>query len=83
MLGLVIITMMMTVRYVQCCSKCLYCNKISAKCECTEEDKVRGTNSTVTWTGSCLKAKDPVDVMYGWCQKCRAKYKEEYEDLVG
>ena len=32
---------------------------------------------------SILQAKDPTDVMYGWCHKCRAKYKEEYENLVG
>eukprot|EP00090_Calanus_glacialis_P026217 TRINITY_DN4116_c0_g1_i2.p1 TRINITY_DN4116_c0_g1~~TRINITY_DN4116_c0_g1_i2.p1 ORF type:complete len:114 (+),score=25.19 TRINITY_DN4116_c0_g1_i2:105-446(+) len=51
----------------KCCGKCLYCMKITAKCECTAEDK----------------AKDPTDVMYGWCHKCRAKYKEEYENLVG
>ena len=30
-----------------------------------------------------FQAKDPTDVMYGWCHKCREKYKEEYENLVG
>ena len=27
-------------KYFQSCNKCLYCNKVSAKCECREEDKV-------------------------------------------
>jgi len=49
------------------CGKCLYCMKIAAMCECTDEDKV----------------KEPTDVMYGWCHKCREKYAEEYKNLVG
>lgn len=49
------------------CSKCLFCMKIAAMCECTEEDK----------------AGDPSDVMYGWCHKCREKHTQEYKNLKG
>merc|ERR1712080_627683 len=49
------------------CGKCLYCMKITAMCECTEEEK----------------AKEPTDVMYGWCHKCREKHVDEYKNLVG
>ena len=68
--------------YFQCCNKCLYCNKISAKCECTAEDKVRRLASWV-FLCCCVEAKAPADVMYGWCGKCREKYREEYDNLVG
>ena len=67
----------------QCCNKCLYCMKITAKCECTPEDKVTHHHLHHHPKISFFQAKDPVDVMYGWCHKCRAKYKEEYENLVG
>ena len=30
-----------------------------------------------------LQVKEPQDVMYGWCHKCREKYAEEYKNLVG
>ena len=68
--------------YFQCCNKCLYCNKISAKCECRAEDKVRRPRQARVFLFS-LQAKDPAGVMYGWGGKCREKYKEEYDNLVG
>jgi len=49
------------------CNKCLFCYKISAKCQCTAE----------------TKATEPPDVMYGWCPKCRDKYSTEYAQLCG
>merc|ERR1712008_556487 len=49
------------------CNKCLFCYRISAKCECSSE----------------LKATDPPGVMYGWCVKCREKYHQEYGTLCG
>lgn len=49
------------------CGKCLFCMKIAAMCECTEEDK-KG---------------EPSGVMYGWCHKCRDKYPDEYKNLKG
>lgn len=51
----------------KCCGKCLYCTKISAKCECTAE----------------TKSKEPPGVMYAWCTKCREKYPDEYANLTG
>merc|ERR1712012_437026 len=49
------------------CGKCLFCLKISAVCQCSPEEK----------------KKEPRDVMYGWCVKCRSKHAEDYKKVVG
>ena len=40
--------MMIAEQIYQGCGKCLFCLKISALCECTEEDKVGGLFSFIT-----------------------------------
>ena len=30
-----------------------------------------------------FQAGDPTDVMYGWCHKCREKFKDQYQALTG
>lgn len=32
---------------------------------------------------SLFQAGDPTDVMYGWCHKCREKFKDQYKALTG
>eukprot|EP00090_Calanus_glacialis_P012335 TRINITY_DN20851_c0_g1_i1.p1 TRINITY_DN20851_c0_g1~~TRINITY_DN20851_c0_g1_i1.p1 ORF type:complete len:116 (-),score=21.48 TRINITY_DN20851_c0_g1_i1:24-371(-) len=49
------------------CGKCLYCLKITALCTCTDEDK----------------AGEPRNVLYGWCVKCRSKYPDDYNRVIG
>ena len=40
-------------------------------------------NTNAFFYSTISQVKDPIDAMYGWCQKCKEKYKEEFDGLQG